>query len=548
MSQTVRQRSVALQRFTRGLNNYWDQSTIDDNELASIINLEFTTSGAMISRPPIYAESNGVSTIQSPVTTEPFDIIGTYTRLDGERFLVATTNSKTWLYNITSKTWTEIWANKASDCTQFQNKVVLSSATISGGYWEAGTFTSTNMPPLGGIELFQSRFFGYGVRGTTTANTLFWSDITTFGPSGEVTSVWDWIDPTGNYYYVDIGAGDGQWITAMEQGYNDIVIFRNKSTYRYSFGDTPEGGQMQVMQQDVGAESKRSVVKFENAHFVFSGGILYRYQNWMYYPLNARRVKFASDTNFTKRLQHAISVVGRRIVLWHDGATYAYNLDTETWSEWQSNTRAAYFVTVPRKDESNIEELYYGVSGDAAKIGDKYSLLRVEDEPVSASGSEAMDCFIRTKIYDFDTPVEWKRLYYWAADVSSARPIKAVVYPVALPETPVVPSWDEISKDFEGETNFYTWDQISKDDLGDTVYGTWDSIVTPSGGIATVVDDFPQTAPQRLEAKLNNSLRFRRIYFELYLEGDGTASTAPVQIYSLTPMIGAKAAVAKGAN
>lgn len=548
MSQIVRQRSVALQRFTGGLNNYWDQSSIDDNELASIINLEFTTSGAMISRPPVYAESNGATTIESPVPNEPFDIIGTYTRQDGERFLVVTSNVITWLYNITTKTYTQIWANKASDCTQFQNKVVLCSSTVSGGYWEAGTFTSTNMPPLGGIELFQSRFFGYGVRGTTTANTLYWSDITTFGPSGEVTSVWDWTDPTGNFYYVDIGSGDGQWITAMEQGYNDIVIFRNKSTYRYSFGETPEGGTMQVMQQDVGAENKRCVVKFENAHFVFSGGILYRYQNWLYYPLNARKVKFGTDTNFTKRLQHAISVVGRRILVWHNGTMYAYNLDTETWSEWQSDTRVAYFVTVPRKDEAGVEELYYGVSGDAAKIGNKYSLLRIEDEPVSAAGSEAMQCFIRTKIYDFDSPVEWKRLYYWAADVASARPIKAVVFPVALVETPVQATWDEISKDFEAETGFYTWDQISKDDLSDVTYGTWDSIVTPSGGISTVVSSFPQTAPQRVEAKLNNSLRFRRIYFELYLDCDGTASTAPVQIYSLTPMVGAKASVAKGAN
>lgn len=548
MSQIVRQRSVALQRFTGGLNNYWDQSSIDDAELASIINLEFTTSGAMISRPPIYGEMSGATAIESPVTTEPFDIIGTYTRNDGERYLVAVTNAKTWIYNITSKLWTEIWAHKASDCTQFQNKIVLSSLTEHGGYWEAGTFTVTNMPYLGGIELFQNRFFGYGVQGTSTANTMYWSDITTFGPSGETTSVWDWIDETGNYYYVDIGSGDGQWITAMAQGYNDIVLFRNKSTYRYSFGEDPAGGQMQVMQQDVGAENKRCAVKFENAHFVFSGGILYRYQNWLYYPLNARKVKFESYTNFTQRFEHAISVVGRRILVWHQGSMFAYNLDTETWSEWETDTRAGYFVAVARKDEDNVENLYYGVSGDVAKLNNKYSLLRVEDNAVSLVGAESFKCFLRTKIYDFDSPVEWKRLYFWAADVASARPIKAVVYPVALTETVVQANWDEVSKDFDGETAYYTWDQLSKDDLADTTYGTWDSIVTPSGGIATVVSSFPQTAPQRIEAKLNNALRFRRIYFELYLESDGTASTAPVQIYSITPMVGAKATVTKGAN
>ncbi len=545
MSTEVRERSTSLQRFTKGLNNYWDQSSIDDAELASIINLEFTSNGALMSRPAVFQEA-GVS---SPVSGQAFDIIGTYIKQDGTRYLVATTTSKTWLYNVGTKAWTEIWANKASDCTQYMDKVVLCSLTANGGYWDGATFTVTNMPYLGGIETIQNRFFGYGVEGTSTANTVFWSDITTFGPSGEITSVWDWTDDTGNFYYVDIGAGDGQWITAMEQGYNDLVIFRNHSTYRYSFGADPAGGQMQAMQQGIGAESKRSVVRFENAHFVLSGGILYRYQNWLYYPLNAQRVKFESYTHFTQRFQHAVSIVGRRCLVWHNGSMFAYNFDLDTWSEWESATRAAYFVTVPRMDESAAEELYYGVSGDVnPNIAAQHVMLRVENKAVTDGGSESMQCSVRTKIYDFNTPVEWKRLYYWSADIASAKPVKAITYPVALPETPRVPSWDELSKDYDAETAFYTWDRLSKDALDDTIYGTWDAIISTSGGVETIVSDFPQTSVQRIEAKLNQSLRFRRIYFELYLDCDGTALTSPVQIFSMTPMVGVKAKVAKGAN
>jgi hypothetical protein len=51
-----------------------------------------------------------------------------------------------------------------------------------------------------------------------------------------------------------------------------------------------------------------------------------------------------------------------------------------------------------------------------------------------------------------------------------------------------------------------------------------------------------------MELKLNHALRFRRIYFELYLNCDGTALTSPVQVFSITPMIGAKAKISKGAN
>jgi len=554
MSNIIRQRSSTLQQFTGGLNNYWDQSSIADNELADITNFEFTTNGSLMSRPPIYPEKNGSGvTIRTPVATQPVDILGTYIRSDGVRFLVAVTNAKTWIYNVTAFTWTEIAAFKATDCTQYLNKIVLSSATAGqGGYWEGGTFTNTpTMPALGGIELFQTRFFGYGVQGTATANIIYWTNVSTAGPSGESTSVWKWTDDASNYMYVEIGGGDGQWITAIAQGYNDIVIFRNRSTYRYSYGDVPEEGTMQAMQQDIGAESRRSVVKFENAHFVLSGGILYKYQNWLYYPLNAQKVTFEKYP-FDRRFEHAVSIVGRRAIIWHNGSMYAYNLDTETWSQWESIHKVAYFITVPRRSEESAESLYYGISGatTASVAGaTDFTLYRIEDANVSFVGSESMKCYMQTKIYDFSAPVEWKRLYMWTADVATALPMKAVAYPVALTTKAPEVTWDELSLDYIGEPGASTWDQLSLDDVGDLEYGTWDNLKETNGQIGTLVDDLPETSkPLRIEVKLNQSLRFRRIYFELYLDCDGSASTSPVQVFSITPMIGAKAKVQKEAN
>jgi hypothetical protein len=546
MSTIIRQRSSALQKFTGGLNNYWDQSSIDNSELASIINFEFTANGSLTSRPPIYTEKNGSgTTIVSPVTGQPIDILGTYVKADGTRYLVCTTNAKTWVYNVATYTWTEIAAFKASDCTQYLNKVVLASATAGqGGYWEDGTFTNTpSMPALNGIELFQTRFFGHGVRGTSNANIFYWTNISTAGPDGESTDVWNWNDEFSNKMYVEIGGGDGQWITAMAQGYNDIVIFRNRSTYRYSYGDLPELGQLQVMQQDIGAENKQSVVKFENAHFVLSGGILYKYQNWLYYPLNAQKVKLETKS-FSQRIYHAISIVGRRCIVWHNGGTYAYNMDTDTWSEWESVHRTAYFVTVERRAEQNEESAYYGVTGATdGTIG----LYRIEDSAVSFVGSESFKCSMRTKIYDFDTPVEWKRLYFWTADLTSASNVKASVFPVDLPATAPVISWDELSKDYPEETGFSTWDSLSFDGTGDEDFGTWDNLKTTDGQISTIIA-IDTDRPQRTEVKLNHSLRFRRAYFELYLDCDGTASTSPVSIFSIIPMIGIKSKISKAAN
>jgi hypothetical protein len=552
MSQIIRERSAPLQRFTGGLNNYWDQSSIEDSELASVINFEFTSNGALTSRPPIYLEKNSSNVvIKTPVASEPLDIIGTYIRQDGVRFLVGVTDDKTWIYNVTAKTWTQIATFRASDCTQYLNKVVLCSETQAGGYWEAGTFTSTpTMPYLGGIELFQTRFFGFGVQGTATANIVYWSNISTAGPSGVSTSVFDWEDEFDAKLYVEIGGGDGQWITAMAQGYNDIVIFRNRSTYRYSYGELPEEGTMQVMQQDIGAETRRSVVKFENAHLVLSGQTLYLYQNYLYYPLNSEKVKFTPDNTYERRFEHAISMVGSRCVIFHNGAIYSYDMDTRTWSQWTSASRIGYFVTIPRGYEDEEEERYYGISGsaevDAPGITD-YSLYRIEDDPTSSVGSEEMTCSLKTKIYDFQTPVEWKRLYFWTADITTARIVRAVAVPVAIREEALAVHWDELSSDGAYDNNYYTWDELSQENEFDDRFGTWDRLKTP-GTIETVIEDFPQGQLIRMETKLDNSLRFRRIYFELYLSCDGTAATSPVQVFSIIPMVGAKAKIAREAN
>jgi hypothetical protein len=552
MSQIIRERSAPLQRFTGGLNNYWDQSSIEDSELASVINFEFTSNGALTSRPPIYLEKNSSNqVIKTPVASEPLDIIGTYIRQDGVRFLVGVTDDKTWIYNVTAKTWTQIATFRASDCTQYLNKIVLCSETQAGGYWEAGTFTSTpTMPYLGGIELFQTRFFGFGVQGSATANIVYWSNISTAGPSGVSSSVFNWEDAFGAKLYVEIGGGDGQWITAMAQGYNDIVIFRNRSTYRYSYGELPEEGTMQVMQQDIGAETRRSVVKFENAHLVLSGQTLYLYQNYLYYPLNSEKVKFTPDNAYERRFEHAISMVGSRCVVFHNGGIYCYDMNTRTWSQWTTASRIGYFVTIPRGYEDEEEERYYGISGsaevDAPGITD-YSVYRIENDPISSVGSEEMTCSLRTKIYDFQTPVEWKKLYFWTADITTARTVRAVAVPVAIREEALSVHWDELSSDGVYDNSFYTWDELSQENEFDDRFGTWDKLKTP-GTVETVIEDFPQGQLLRMETKLENSLRFRRIYFELYLSCDGTAATSPVQVFSVIPMVGAKAKIAREAN
>jgi hypothetical protein len=97
------------------------------------------------------------------------------------------------------------------------------------------------------------------------------------------------------------------------------------------------------------------------------------------------------------------------------------------------------------------------------------------------------------------------------------------------------------------ETGFSTWDSLSYDGVGDPAYGTWDNLKQTDGQIATIVE-ISASKPQRTELKLRHALRFRRTYFELYLDCDGTASTSPINVFNIIPMIGSKAKISKEAN
>jgi hypothetical protein len=94
------------------------------------------------------------------------------------------------------------------------------------------------------------------------------------------------------------------------------------------------------------------------------------------------------------------------------------------------------------------------------------------------------------------------------------------------------PTWEDVSLDFVGDQKFVAWDTVGAD---------WDN-PTPNEfqGVTTEIDN-GYSYKQRNSLKLDNGVRFRRVYFELYLECDGRIDTSPAQIFSITPMIGMKA-------
>lgn len=536
MSDAVRQRSAILNDFSGGLNNFWDPSVISDNEVPFLQNLEFMSSGALRSRPPVWEETG----VTLPEADVHFDLLGYYIQEDGTRFGVYTSPTKTYIYNLVD-TWTEIWDQKASDFVQYQGFVIMCRTSGAGAYWGPNgaqvwngtawvtgnpTETIATLPAAAGLELHQERLFAFGPRGTATQSIMYWSNIT-----GEVDG-----SPEQDWRYWDVAtsfssvnSGDGQWITGLVAGYNDLTVFRNDSTYRYTFSNLPEEGTMAKIQEGIGAENQRCIVQYENAIIVLSADQVYSYYNGVFQSLNDQRVRFENAVSpSTLQIPYALSVLGARLIVFYAGSIYVLQLKTGAWSTWETQTGFVYTKVVPSPADT-IDQALEGWAISNNAVNGSSAVYRICDHFHDGDGPEDMVCSVRTKIYDFNTPNEWKRLYWWAAEVMGVGDITAKVFPVSL-ETTTQSTWDWLEE--------FNYDEM------ELVANGWDN-PAPFPFNVTSIRNFTWTSPERINLKLDHALRFRRVYFELYINTDGTASTGPARIFSISPMIGTKAKISE---
>lgn len=537
MSDIVRERSAVLKDFSGGLNNYWDPSTIADNEVPYLRNLEFSPTGALSSRPPVWD-----SGVEFPEEGEHFNLLGYYVAEDGERFGVFTSDTKTYIFDL-DETWTEIWDEPAADFAQYLSYIIMCRIDGAGAYWgpsgaprwtgsaweveevdEVIVYTQeiASMPAGRGIELFQERLFLFGPIGTATQSVMYWSNI-----AGEIelSPEQDWRYWDTNNNFTAVNSGDGQWITGLVTGYNEITIFRNASTFRFTFYDTVTEGTVAKVQDGIGAENQFCIARYENALIVLSGEQLYTYYNGVFQSLNDLKVRFEEQPNSENlKVRYAVSVLGSRIIVFYGGSIYVAQMKTGTWSTWETSREMAYCIVMP-SPANNIDKAVEAWAISASADDTKWKLWRVCDHLHEGDGAEEMVCDFRTKIYDFDTPNEYKRLYWWAADVMGNGEITARVYPVSL-GTNTQTSWDNLER--------FDWDEL------EDAAGGWDNPAPSPLNVATVAT-FTYPLPERINLKLDHSLRFRRVYFELSMNCDGTPATAPTQIFSITPMIGIKA-------
>lgn len=154
-----------------------------------------------------------------------------------------------------------------------------------------------------------------------------------------------------------------------------------------------------------------------------------------------------------------------------------------------------------------------------SNVASPTSIMRLIDEYQNVGIVEYIECWVRTKAYDYQANSVFKRLFLWGLDVKTNRPVEMQAIPLGKKQ-PV--TWDQL------ET--YTWDQLEA--------GTWDNPLSWLGLSTTVIDTSGEISDisenGRFFIKALKSLRFRQIQYAVRMSTFGNQETGPVKIFSLT--------------
>lgn len=511
---------LVIDNFSGGLNNVVDPSLIEENEVAVLKNLVISRTGKLISRYPIYKTSD------FPVATDAIKMKGYYRASTEVVYAVLSfedaTSPATYLWDIQSDEWTQVWDKSANDITTYADRLYLINEDYGGGYvyWdEAATpdpefvfedlsagSTGTEMPAGNQIHFTKGRIY-VSSRASGNTSSIRYSDITS---SAAGTSIDDF--PPLNV--IDINEGDGQFIVKVIEGNNELFIFRTNSTYRLAFSASadPALGTLSSMSQNIGADCSRSVVEGENYLAVLHAGTLYQFAGYNFYPFNpANKVQFQVEDGFSGQKQ-GITKIGQYLLVWHHGYMYCYDTETGLWSEWQSDTGAAHFFEAPRGtllDSAAVPTAYGVPYSDYATQG----LLKLALE-YPESNAETIRCEVVTRTYDIGQPSLFKRLFGWELLAVAANWIEGGLTAIdAYRDLESQLTWEEIAA--------YTWQEVEDDGL------QW----LPDGSfIPTIVPKLPSSNPKPQVIKISGKQTFKRGFFTVRFQTDGTSSTSPSRL------------------
>lgn len=529
---------VVLGPFSGGLNSGSDASAIAPNELSECVNFNVDSDGSLVCRPPIsqayYTPTSGAQRLL---------MIGTCS-IGGTNYVISSSNKGIQAHAVSSVTSDfvthmsaiVISATLTSQCAiQLHNSLFIlatPNSASNGGIWDGTTFTADVSAPRGSSAIFfKGRVWvtpGAEAAHPASSQLKFSDPVPIADP---VVIPWDAVN------LIPVGQGDGEILLDLVVVADNLMLFKNNSTYAFMYDVSPNEGLLRVVNANIGTSAQFCVLTHGNEAYTYHEGKLYQIANYTFIDTSVRipfRRDFVIEDSRTEKV--CVSSVGDFILLRYFDSLYALNLVTKTWSKWESANGFLDKLGRVVKMESNTVvstlESYYGgsvlsydshiysIKEDATETDEEFYLNSAVKVPV------AINLRMTTKIFDFETPHLFKRLKWWGIDVISDQEVQAIVRPIS--QTGPM-SWDDLSS--------YTWESL----------GAWDSLTYDVSFVSSTVDDVYDL--RRKFVKLLKSVRFRRVSFTVKLTSDGKIaagqSLGPARLFTISAIVGAKQTVPK---
>lgn len=507
---------LRLGPFTGGINTLSDPSAIADSELVDCNNFELDIDGSLLCRPPIQHVLNNAGFAERIV------LIGV-ALLGGNTYVIGSNSGG--VYYWTSNSWTLITATFQATCmVQYANKIWLVAKIGSanpGGSWDGTVFTAIAAIPKGAAAVVHKErmYVVPGITATTNDSRLTFSNAGNF-------ATWSVTD------FLDVKAGDGQHLVDLVVYQDNILLFKEDSTYLFAFDIRPSDGVVKQISSTLGATKQHCVANYENSVFMYHEGEVYEVVNLDFNRINTK-VPFFYDPTVPSGGAFVedvfLSIFGDRLIIRYFNRIYVYGLRTRTWTRWSSSSEELnYFgpiVSFPSNVVAAVSDVYYAGSC----ISTKKNLIKLLDGRDSTNveldsvGNVTITNMIQTKTYDLAVSHQFKRLFWWGADILTSNAVTGTANPIVAT---FQSTWDDLT----------TWDALM----------TWDYPLSTPASVSTSVAAV--SGVFRRFARFTKGLRFRQIYFTVTTTSGGYTGDGPARIYSLTALIRTAATVGQGSN
>lgn len=366
---------IKIGPFTGGLNNTSTAGESQDNELIELMNLEVSQDESLTSRPPITVIPGTNRAYASGSEEMGWETLGIYRVSDTEWYLITmcglsetdTTKYVIRAYRsgvigtdyLTIKEFTGL-QNKVTSMSQFKDVlyfIVGPSASVLGFSWRKGgsAIDKPELPKGTVLISWKTRLWVSGTLSGANADRIWFSYVGAEGPNPD-----KW-EATA---FFDVAPGEGGFITALIPSFNNLIVFKNDGTWRFSFPSSPKAGSIDKISGQVGAAGKNAAVEFENFIYVYDQGYVYELVNSNFSQLNPF-VKFKEDPQAVDASAPGVelSIVNRRLIVRYFNTLYVFNVATKAWSQWRShNGVPGFFQELPVNSARAEPSVYIAAS------------------------------------------------------------------------------------------------------------------------------------------------------------------------------------------